>query len=201
LRYTTEQGLALEAALAKTGVDAKCYIGMRYWHPFTEQALEEIKADGVNQLVVLPLYPHFSVSTSGSSLRALRQCFGKDMATWAQRIAHTVVPAWYDRPGYVSSVARLICDEVANFSADEASEGVHVLFSAHGVPQSYVKAGDPYQKQIVECVSLISEHLPKTTTVHLSFQSRVGPIEWLRPYTDDKIRELGEVSPTPPPPL
>jgi ferrochelatase len=107
---------------------------------------------------------------------------------------HTVVPAWYNRPGYVRSVGRLVCNELAQYTAAEAAEGgLHVLFSAHGVPQSYIEAGDPYQRQMEECVTLISEQLPKGTTVHLSYQSRVGPVEWLRPYTDDVIPALGEL--------
>jgi ferrochelatase len=195
MKYTTAQAKALEEALADRGFDgAKCYIGMRYWYPFTEQALEEIKADGINSLVVLPLYPQFSISTSGSSLRVLQETFAKDHAYWGgDTIAHTVVPAWYSRPGYVKAVARLVRDELASYSAADAADGgLHVLFSAHGVPESYIKAGDPYRDQMIECVDLITTQLPAGVTAHLAFQSRVGPVQWLRPYTDDKIPELGK---------
>uniref|UniRef100_A0A7S1U4Q6 Ferrochelatase n=1 Tax=Phaeomonas parva TaxID=124430 RepID=A0A7S1U4Q6_9STRA len=171
---------------------ARAYIAMRYWYPFTEEALEKIAADGIQQLVVLPLYPQFSVSTSGSSLRVLQQRFYSDPDTWGpQRLQHTVVPFWYQRPGYVRSMQRIVMGEVEKYSPEERAEGVHVLFSAHGVPKSYVEAGDPYEAQIERCVELISAGLPEDVTSHLSFQSRVGPIEWLRPYTDDKLRELG----------
>ena len=88
---------------------------MRYWYPFTEQALEEIKRDKVEALVILPLYPQFSISTSGSSLRVLQETFAKDLDSWGEdRILHTVVPAWYDRPGYVHSMAGLIANELHN---------------------------------------------------------------------------------------
>jgi len=84
-------------------------------------------------------------------------------------------------------------EELSQYTSEEALDGgLHVLFSAHGVPQSYIAAGDPYKRQMAECVDLIGQHLPKEATVHLSYQSRVGPVEWLRPYTDDKLRELGE---------
>jgi len=144
--YTTAQARALEMRLQELGfANSKCYVGMRYWYPFTEQALDEIKNDGVDALVILPLYPQFSISTSGSSLRVLQETFAAEPSVWgADRIAHTVVPAWYNRPGYVKQVARLVNNELAQYTAEEKAEnGLHVLFSAHGVPDSYIAAGDP----------------------------------------------------------
>jgi ferrochelatase len=145
-----------------------------------------------------------------------------DSDRWGcEKRKHTVVPCWYKRPGYVTAVARLIKDEINAYSEEDrlSGKGIHVLFSAHGVPKSYIEVssggcsaallhlscmaltllsfirtqnGDPYQKQIQECVSLISkEYEQEGVTTHLSYQSRVGPIEWLRPYTDDTIPELG----------
>ena len=115
---------------------------------------------------------------------------------------HTVVPSWYDRPGYTKAMADIIQKELDSFTQDEIDAqletnpiGKHILFSAHGVPQSYIEAGDPYQEQIRKCVQKISELLPSEeegVKVHLSYQSRVGPIEWLRPYTDDVLPELGQ---------
>ena len=84
---------------------------MRYWYPFTEQALEEMKADGVNTVVVVPLYPQFSISTSGSSLRVVQDLFFKDLDSWG-KIRHTVIPACYDRPGYVRAMGNLIQKEI-----------------------------------------------------------------------------------------
>ncbi|KAK6150864.1 hypothetical protein DH2020_015796 [Rehmannia glutinosa] len=140
----------LRKALCDKNVPAKVYVGMRYWHPFTEEAIEQIKRDGIAKLVVLPLYPQFSISTSGSSLRLLESIFS----------AH-----------------------------------VMVFFSAHGVPLAYVEeAGDPYKAEMEECVDLIMEELEKrriNNAYTLAYQSRVGPVEWLRPYTDETIIELG----------
>ncbi len=117
-------------------------------------------------------------------------------------MTHTVIPQWYDRPGYVKAMADLITKELDTFTEEECEEQLksnpftkHVLFSAHGVPQSYIEAGDPYQFQIQQCVEKIKAKLPSEAEgvqVHLSYQSRVGPIEWLRPYTDDVLPELGE---------
>jgi len=192
MKYTRAQAEQIEERLGELGLNAKCYIAMRYWHPYTEEALAEVKRDGVDQLVILPLYPQFSISTSGSSLRALQERFVREEADWAGgRVAHTVVPAWHDRPGYVRVMGRLVREELERFTPAQRAEGpLHVLFSAHGVPQSYIDVGDPYQEQIKECVALIEREYAGLATTHLSYQSRVGPIEWLRPYTDDKIREL-----------
>ena len=217
LFYSNQQAyLVKKSLLERYGLNVKTYVGMRYWYPFTEEALEQIQNDGINALVVVPLYPQFSISTSGSSLRVLQEEFARNSAKWGgvARIAssdsdngyeslftHTVVPSWYNRPGYVRAMANIIQKELDSFTPDEIKEQLetnpiakHVLFSAHGVPQSYIEAGDPYQEQIQKCVEEISKLLPSEgdgVKVHLSYQSRVGPIEWLRPYTDDVLPELG----------
>ncbi|KAJ7521668.1 hypothetical protein O6H91_19G063000 [Diphasiastrum complanatum] len=189
-KITDEQADALKKALELKNLPAKVYVGMRYWHPFIEEALEQIKKDGITRLVILPLYPQFSISTSGSSLRLLESIFRED--EYLSRMEHTVIPSWYHRGGYVQSMATLIEKELSKFHKPEE---VHIFFSAHGVPVSYVKeAGDPYKAEMEECVDLIMNEL-KSRGVKckhtLAYQSRVGPVEWLKPYTDAKIKELG----------
>lgn len=206
LKYSKAQAKMVEESLMERyGLSVNTYIGMRYWKPFTDEALDAIRADGINALVILPLYPQFSISTSGSSLRVLQEEFSKNSGRYGNMI-HTVIPSWYERPGYVKAMADLIKKELDSFSDDELKEAeevspdsppMHVLFSAHGVPKSYIEAGDPYQKQIEKCVDSIGTELfksrsPEELKVHLSYQSRVGPIEWLRPYTDDVLPDLGE---------
>jgi protoporphyrin/coproporphyrin ferrochelatase len=187
-RITEEQGQALEQDLRNKGLDATVYIGMRYWHPFTEEAVARIKQDGVEALVVLPLYPQFSISTSGSSFRILEDLWKEDPAL--QKINYTVIPSWYKRPGYVESMADLIRQEVDQ--CDQPDEAT-VFFSAHGVPVSYVtEAGDPYQAEIENCTALIMKALNRPNPSVLAYQSRVGPIEWLQPYTEDELVALGE---------
>ena len=175
-----------------------------------------MQEDGVNSVVIIPLYPQYSISTSGSSLKVIQDVFYNQLEKWgSDKVAHTVVPAWYYRPGYIKAMAQLIVKELVNYSTSEMEQGLHVLYSAHGVPQSYIEAGDPYQRQIEECVRLISkevgaqladartrpasltdeqalslagafelhtdgEKCVKPVQYHLSFQSRVGPVQWLR---------------------
>ena len=188
LRKITEaQAEALEQNLAAGGQPAQIYIGMRYWHPFTEEAIARLKRDRVSQLVILPLYPQFSISTSGSSFRVLEEMWTEDPTL--QQIEYTLIPSWYDHPGYLEAMADLISQELAKF--DEPAR-VHLFFSAHGVPQSYVdEAGDPYQREIEECTRAIVKTLNRSNDYTLAYQSRVGPVEWLKPYTEDALQELG----------
>ena len=189
LREITEaQAEALETKLKEMGQDAKVYIGMRYWHPFTEEAIAKIKADGITEVVILPLYPHFSISTSGSSFRILEEMWSTDADL--QDIKYTLIPSWYDDRGYLQAMANLIEQELDKFPEPDKA---HVFFSAHGVPVSYVEeAGDPYQKEIEACTSLIMKTLGRPNDYTLAYQSKVGPVEWLQPYTDDALEELGE---------
>ncbi|KAM1039160.1 hypothetical protein ACFX13_034477 [Malus domestica] len=181
----------LRKALYAKDVPAKVYVGMRYWHPFTEEAIEEIKRDGITKLVVLPLYPQFSISTSGSSLRLLESIFRED--EYLVNMQHTVIPSWYQREGYITAMANLIEKELQRF---DSPEEVMIFFSAHGVPLAYVEeAGDPYKAEMEECIDLIMEELETrkiTNAYTLAYQSRVGPVEWLKPYTDETIIELGQ---------
>jgi protoporphyrin/coproporphyrin ferrochelatase len=189
LRNITEaQGTALEKRLQELGQDAKIYIGMRYWHPFTEEAIAEIKRDGIEELVILPLYPQFSISTSGSSFRVLEEMWNQDPEL--QKIRYTIIPSWYDNQGYLAAMADLIAQELDKF---EHPEKARVFFSAHGVPVSYVEeAGDPYQEEIEKCTNLIMQTLNRPNEYTLAYQSRVGPVEWLQPYTEDALEELGK---------
>lgn len=187
-RITEEQATALKNSLVDKGHEAEIYIGMRYWYPFTEEAIARIKRDGVDQLVILPLYPQFSISTSGSSFRLLEQIWLDDPTL--DRINYTVIPSWYSRPGYVNAMADLIRQELDKLpNPDQA----HVFFSAHGVPVSYVEeAGDPYQREIEHCTELIMRALDRPNAHTLAYQSRVGPVEWLQPYTEEAIEALAQ---------
>ncbi|MEH2233390.1 MAG: ferrochelatase [Nostoc sp.] len=188
LRQITEaQGEALKEQLGFLGQEVNIYVGMRYWHPYTEEAIAQITQDKVEHLVILPLYPQFSISTSGSSFRLLDKLWQEDPKL--QPIDYTVIPSWYKQPGYLQAMAQLIAQELEQFpNPDE----VHIFFSAHGVPKSYVEeAGDPYQMEIEECTALIMQTLNRPNAHTLAYQSRVGPVEWLQPYTEDALKELG----------
>ena len=186
-RITEAQGEALKEQLGYLGQEANIYVGMRYWHPYTEEAIAQITQDKVEHLVILPLYPQFSISTSGSSFRLLDKLWQEDPKL--QPIDYTVIPSWYKQPGYLQAMAELIAQELEQYpNPDE----VHIFFSAHGVPKSYVEeAGDPYQVEIEECTALIMQTLNRPNVHTLAYQSRVGPVEWLQPYTEDALKELG----------
>lgn len=188
LRKITEaQGEALEQKLVEMGQETRVYIGMRYWHPFTEEAIARIKRDRTDKLVILPLYPQFSISTSGSSFRVLEEMWQEDPILG--QVEYTLIPSWYDHPGYLQAMADLIVQELEKFSDPNR---VHLFFSAHGVPQSYVdEAGDPYQREIEACTRSLMSILNRPNPYTLAYQSRVGPVEWLKPYTEEALLELG----------
>ncbi|KAL2236027.1 ferrochelatase-2, chloroplastic isoform X1 [Sesamum indicum] len=190
-KITDEQANAIKLALETKEVPANVYVAMRYWHPFTEEAVHQIKRDRITRLVVLPLYPQYSISTTGSSLRVLRDMFRDD--TYLSRLPVAIIQSWYQREGYIKSMADLIEKELQVFPDPEEAM---IFFSAHGVPVSYVEdAGDPYKDQMEECIFLIMQEL-KSRGINndhtLAFQSRVGPVEWLKPYTDEVLVELGQ---------
>jgi ferrochelatase len=186
-RITEAQGQALEDELARRGVAAHVYVGMRYWHPFTSEALEQIINAGISELVILPLYPQFSVSTTGSSLKDFIAAL--DARGGLHNIRRRYITRWHDHEGYTSAFASAIKAEISKFP-DPTPENVHLLFSAHSVPQSYIERGDPYLRHIEETVALLTERLGGGSPAHLSFQSKVGPVKWLEPSTADKLREL-----------
>ena len=187
-RITDQQARELQSLLRQREVDATTYVAMRYWHPFTESAVADMKADGIEQVVVLPLYPHFSISTSGSSFRELQRLRQGD-ERFAQ-LPLRAIRSWHDHPGYLKAMAQLIEREI-DACVDPST--AHVFFSAHGVPKSYVEeAGDPYQKEIESCAELIMKTLGRENPWTLAYQSRVGPVEWLQPYTEEALEELGE---------
>ena len=186
-RITEEQGQALQQQLQQEGQEACVYVGMRYWHPFTEEAIARVKRDGIERLVILPLYPQFSISTSGSSFRLLERLWQEDPKL--NQIEYTLIPSWYKHPGYLQAMAQLIAREIDQFDNPDQA---HIFFSAHGVPRSYVEeAGDPYQQEIEDCTALIMQTLNRPNSHTLAYQSRVGPVEWLQPYTEDALRQLG----------
>lgn len=186
-RITAEQAQELQAHLVAEGFDVPVYVAMRYWHPLTESVVQQIKSDGITRLVVLPLYPQYSISTTGSSFKLLDRLWAEDPEL--ARIERHQICSWYDQPDYVQAMAAGIRAGLDQF---ERPQEVHVLFSAHGIPESYVtEAGDPYQQEMEACVQLIWEQVGCANDHTLSYQSRVGSVKWLHPYTETVIPELG----------
>jgi protoporphyrin/coproporphyrin ferrochelatase len=184
-RDTEEQGRALVARLAERGVEARAYVGMRAWHPFISEAVDAIERDRITELVVLPLYPQFSVSTTGSSTKELyRVLWGRG---GLREVRRHYVTRWHDHPKYIDAVARRIEEQLPRFPDPSR---VHLLFTAHSIPVSYVERGDPYDRQTKETVALVLARLGRSLEHSLAYQSKVGPVKWLEPATNDVIPQL-----------
>jgi ferrochelatase len=179
---TEAQACALEAAL---GTDYRCFLAMRYWHPFSEAAAVAIKAWNPDRIVLLPLYPQFSTTTTASSLAAWH-----DAARKAGLDAPAAALCCYPREtGFIETVAAMTRETLVRIPVGMP---YRVLFSAHGLPRKVVRAGDPYQFQVEATVGVLREELamPELDSV-ICYQSRVGPLEWIGPATDAEITRAG----------
>ncbi|HYL98054.1 MAG TPA: ferrochelatase [Blastocatellia bacterium] len=181
---TDQQASALQASLAAEGVDAGVYVGMRCWNPLIEDALADIRREGIARLVVLPLYPQYSIATTGSSLKRLNELLDQD---GKRGLSISVINSYHDDQKYIDALAATVPQELAKF--DEPAR-THIIFSAHSVPVSYIESGDPYLDQTKRTVELVMEKLGSDRPHSLSFQSKVGPVKWLEPSTDQTIRRL-----------
>ena len=184
LDITRAQAKELEEALNKgrNPLDSfKVYIGMRYWRPFTEEVVGQISRDGIKKVIGLSLYPHYSVTTSGSSISQFRK------AVSLHKIEVTTVDSWHNHPLYIAALVDVIKNGLASFETS-ARDNIQVLFSAHSLPQKIIDEGDPYVDQTLETIREIEKLLP--IKWHLSYQSKSGPVKWLEPSTDDKLEEL-----------
>ncbi|MBI1340602.1 ferrochelatase [bacterium] len=176
LAETRRQSDALEAALAAKGLEAKCFIAMRYWSPYVEDAVREVADWRPDEIVLLPLYPQFSTTTTGSSLTEWRKCGGP---------AARAVCCYPGEPGFLKAHAEKL---IQVWESGGRPEKVRALLSAHGLPEQVVKSGDPYQWQIEETVARLKPMLPPEWETEICYQSRVGPLKWIGPPTDDAIR-------------
>lgn len=186
---TERQRVRLVEALSPY-IDAVAVTAMRYWHPLTSEAVEALRNGGpLDEIVLLPLYPHFSYATTLSSLKEWRRVYGKDNGGPPER----TVGQFYDHPLYIRAVVRRIGSILRQFPD---SSRIHLVFSAHGLPMSLVERGDPYPNQIEETVRLVCEEgakqYPGWPRIHLlCYQSRVGPAKWLQPPLTTTIEKLG----------
>ena len=185
-RITEAQATALRGELRARSEDAGVYVGMRCWKPTIDEAVNQILKDGITRLVLLPLFPQFSVTTTGSCLKYF-QALDKKLGLSAKMEIATV-ESWFDEPLYIEAMADLIREGLRGFSG---LEKVHLLYSAHSIPASYVEDGDPYLEQTKRTVDLVNAQLDKAYSFTLAFQSRVGPVKWLSPSTRDVLVQLG----------
>ena len=188
LRKITEaQAAALSAALSSRGMAARVYVGMRCWKPAIDEAVGQILRDQVTQLVLLPLFPQYSVTTTGSCLKYFQSL--DDRLGLSSKMKISVVKSWFDEPLYIESMAELIEEGFRAFSCAE-QEKISLLYSAHSIPSSYVDKGDPFLEQTQQSIALINSRLGNRHFSRLAFQSTVGPVKWLGPSTKDVLMDL-----------
>jgi protoporphyrin/coproporphyrin ferrochelatase len=165
-------------------------VAMRYWRPTTQDAVDALRAAGkIDELVLLPLYPHYSYATTLSSMKEWRRIYGQPRPDLPER----AVESFYDHPSYIQALVQRIGSVLRQFPD---SSRIHLVFSAHGLPMSLVEKGDPYPKQIEETVRLTTELgtkiYPGWPKIHLlCYQSRVGPAKWLQPPFTATLERLG----------
>lgn len=190
LELTLQQADALEKKLNSCGEDKKfkVVVAMRFWKPFTQDALQSLKDAGIQKVVLLPLYPQYSYTTTRSSEKEWdAQCKKNGMSF--EKISR--VSDYHQHPLYIQALATRIREGIARFPLEKQAQ-VHLLFSAHGIPLQEIAAGDPYEKQIIESVELIRRELGNDYSHSLSYQSKVGPLKWLEPNTVAMIEKLAK---------
>lgn len=181
LARTEAQAAALESVLGDAAT--RVFVCMRYWHPMAAQTVEEVRLFDPEEVVLLPLYPQYSSSTTGSALEAWRRA-----AAGRLDVPTRAVCCWPEEEGFVAALA------VALAAALDGWVGPvpRILYSAHGVPRSFIAAGDPYQHQVERTVAAVRARLEREDLEQIvCYQSRVGPLAWTGPYTDAEIARAG----------
>lgn len=178
-RLTEQQGRALESAL-RTVIPARVVVAMRYWHPNTIEAISQLEAGPFDELVLLPLYPHFSLATTGSSLKEWNRCY-------KPKVPVHLIDHFFDHPDYLAGIVERTNSVLCQLPRPD---DVHLLFSAHGLPMALVEKGDPYPQHIESTVKLVCELGAWPNPHTLCFQSRVGPQKWLQPPLTGTVEQL-----------
>jgi protoporphyrin/coproporphyrin ferrochelatase len=185
-RLTEHQAFALEAAL-RPHVDARTIVAMRYWHPDTQEAVDALGEISFDDLVLLPLYPHYSLATTRSSLKEWNRLFRQAPGARGEEAPVHMIDHFFDHPDYVAAVVERINAVLRDLPNPDQ---VHLVFSAHGLPLTLVEQGDPYPDQVEATVELVRQLGAWPNPHVLCFQSRVGPQKWLQPSLLDTIDNL-----------
>src|SRR5271170_2853921 len=179
-RFTEQQARALQLKLTEFGLDARCFVAMRYWHPFTAEAIAQLQAAQCDEVVLLPLYPQYSSTTTGSSLNEWRRHFREDIPVHQ-------IETFYRHDLYLQALVEKIDEALVRFPDPDRPE---IVFSAHSVPVAVIQKGDPYQRQIEETVELLMTRGGWTNGYRLCYQSKVGASKWLQPSLHTALREV-----------
>ena len=175
LPETEAQAKALVSELADETDEFAVFIAMRYWHPFAAETAAEVKAWGADDVLLVPLYPQFSTTTTGSAMEAWRKVY---------QGSTRIICCYPDADKFVQAHADCILDA---WRAGGSPPNPRVLFSAHGLPKIIVERGDPYQWQVEQTVAAVRAKLPAAWDAKVCYQSRVGPLEWIGPSTEQEI--------------
>ncbi len=182
LEWTVKQADGVSREL---GEQVKPFVAMRYWRPRAYECLHRMKQEGIEQAVVLSMYPHYTSATSGSSI--------KDFKAAAARIypelKYTVISEWYDWPAYLDVLASRVREGLEKFH-ELVRDEIPILFSAHALPQKFIDDGDPYLDHVLCTVRGVMERFEERPW-KLGFQSRSGPVQWMEPDTLEVLDQLG----------
>ncbi len=185
--WTELQRKKLEDKLRENGYNVDVHIAMRYWNPLTSKTVKLVEDKNYLKIILLPLYPQYSISTTGSSFNEWKRCYKGDKS----KVSY--IDSYYTQPGYIQAINQRIDESILKFPEQSRRE-VQLVFSAHGTPISYVKKGDPYSNQIKATVEHVMKMRNHSHEYHLCFQSKVGPMKWLEPAIDKMIEELAAKS-------
>ena len=182
LKLTKEQSIALEIKLNKTQTETeyKCFIVMRCWNPRAEDVIREVKLFNPSEIILMPLYPQYSAATSGSSIKEWKNVCKKN----DYNIKTSTICCYPTDKNFINAHTNEILKKIKDIN------NFKLIFSAHGLPEKNIKKGDPYQWQVEQSVKKIVESLnDENLDWILSYQSRVGPLKWIGPSTEDVIKE------------
>ncbi len=179
LQLTQDQAKSLENNLSEKG-DYKCFVVMRCWHPRASEIIKKVKQYDPEEVILLPLYPQYSASTSGSSIKEWNDLCKKEN----YNVKTKTICCYPTENNFIISHANLIKKTIKNLK----DKNFKILFSAHGLPENKIKKGDPYQWQVEQTVEAIMSNLvDENLDFIISYQSRVGPLKWIGPSTDEII--------------
>lgn len=167
--------------------DVKVYTCMRYWLPFADTIMDEMVEDGITHTVLLPLYPQFSWTTTGSSFRDWENVVEEKFPNGKKPWKEFHVKNYHRNESYLKAINDRIDEALADMDEDTRRK-MHLIFSAHGTPLLEVRSGDPYTVEIKETMEAVMERRDEKHSYWLSFQSRVGPQKWTQPNTEDLVR-------------
>ena len=183
LEQTINQANMLEKKLKEEKEIYRVFISMRYWHPFMKETLKKIRAWGPDKVILLPLYPQFSSTTSGSSLSEWK----KEVRYNKYKVPTKIICCYPKNKHFILSHVKEIQKTLKKISKKNQNK-IKLLFSAHGLPEKIIKRGDPYQMQIENSVDAIITNMSRPELNYsICYQSKVGPLKWIGPSTESEI--------------